>query len=155
MRFPQLLIYESDGQLARLLEGTAGTHRWVLRQPRRVEACLRLLRRGGPAIVVMKLDRDLESAFTLLERTTWLFPEAASVVVTETDNAPLVELAWDLGAAYVLAPPQSRDLLVEVVAGLMTGSEESEVRGQRSEVGGRKSEVGSRKSEVEGRIIDL
>jgi DNA-binding NarL/FixJ family response regulator len=141
MRFPQLLIYESDGQLARLLEGTAGTHRWVLRQPRRVDAGLRLLRRGEPAIVVVKLERDLESAFTLLERTTWLFPEAASVVVTETDNAPLVELAWDLGAAYVLAPPQSRELLLEVVAGLMTGSEESEVKGQRSEVEGQRSKV--------------
>ncbi len=32
MRFPQLIIYETDGRLAQMLEGTAGTHRWVLRQ---------------------------------------------------------------------------------------------------------------------------
>jgi DNA-binding response OmpR family regulator len=119
MRFPQLLIYETDGRLARLLEGTAGTHRWGLRQPRRWESCLRLLKQGGPAIVVIKLESDLERALTLLERTTEHFPDAASIVVIDSESAVLADVAWDLGACYVLQPFQPRDLLLDVVAGLM------------------------------------
>lgn len=119
MKFPQLLVYETDGRLARMLEGTAGTHRWVLREPRRVESCLRLLERVGPAVVVVKLGNDLESAFTLVAQTSWRFPEATVVVVAEREDAVLTDLAWDLGAGYVLAPPRPRDSLLEVVANLM------------------------------------
>jgi DNA-binding response OmpR family regulator len=119
MHYPQLLIYETDGRLARMLEGTAGTHRWVLRQPRTVEKCQELLRRKGPAIVVLKLDSDLETAFTLVEQITWRFPAAVTVVVGDMDSPVIDELAWDLGASYVLLPPQSRELLLEVIANLM------------------------------------
>jgi DNA-binding NtrC family response regulator len=119
MRFPQLIIYETDGRLARMLEGTAGTHRWALRQPRHIESCLQLMRGGGPAIVVVKVENDLESVMTLIERTAQLLPDADVVVVLDRDEAMLVELAWDLGACYVLAPPQPRDRLVDVVANLM------------------------------------
>jgi len=119
MRFPQLLVYEIDGRLARMLEGTAGTHRWALREPRRVDSSLRLLRRGGPAIVVVKLENDLESAFGLVEQVSWLFPEAMVVVVTDRESSVVADLAWDMGAAFVLAPPRPRDALLEVVANLM------------------------------------
>jgi hypothetical protein len=119
MRFPQLLVYETDGRIARMLEGTAGTHRWIMREPRRVEACLQLLRRGGPAIVVVKVENDLESAFTLVEQTSWLFPETTVVVAIDREDAVLSDLAWDLGAGYVLAPPRPRDSLLDVVANLM------------------------------------
>ncbi|HMF11426.1 MAG TPA: hypothetical protein VKE94_03950, partial [Gemmataceae bacterium] len=108
-----------DGRLARMLEGTAGTHRWVMREPRTVESCLQLLRRGGSAIVVVKLENDLESAFALVEQTSRLLPEATVVVVTDREDAVLSDLAWDLGAGYVLAPPRQRDSLLEVVANLM------------------------------------
>src|SRR5262249_56550258 len=37
MRFPQLIIYETDGRLARMLEATAGTHPSALRGPPRAE----------------------------------------------------------------------------------------------------------------------
>jgi hypothetical protein len=119
MHFPQLLVYETDGRLARLLEGTAGTHRWVLRQPRRWESCLCLLRRGGPAVVVIRMESDLERAFGLLEVVAWHFPQATAVVIGDTPDAVLADLAWDLGAGFVLFPPQSREELVDVVAGLM------------------------------------
>ena len=119
MRFPQLIVYETDGRLARILEATAGTHRWALRQPRRVESCLQLLRQAEPALVVVKVENDLESAFTLVERTAWLFPGVAVVVVLDRDEAMLCELAWDLGAAFVVAPPQPRERLLDVVASLM------------------------------------
>jgi len=43
-----------------------------------------------------------------LEQTTWLFPETATVVVCDADNPALVDLAWDLGARFVLHPPHAR-----------------------------------------------
>jgi hypothetical protein len=119
MQFPQLIIYETDGRLARMLEATAGTHRWALRQPRRVESCLQLLERGGRGIVVVKVEHDLKSPFTLLQRTSSQFPDVDTVVVLDRDDGLLAELAWDLGSTYVLAPPQPRDRLLDVVANLM------------------------------------
>jgi hypothetical protein len=119
MRYPQLLVFESDGRLAKLLEATAGIHRWALRQPRGLEACLRLLRGGGPAIVVIRLERDLEECLALMERTARQFPDTAVVVVIDAAEPVLADLCWDLGAAYVLCPPQPRDRLLDVVAGLM------------------------------------
>lgn len=119
MRYPQLLIYETDGRLARMLEATAGTHRWVLRQPRNVESCLRLLRNGGPAIVVLSIDSNLEQSLTLLTKTTESFPDVLTVVTMENENTGLADLAWDLGAAYVLTPRQPRDLLLDITAGFM------------------------------------
>ena len=125
MRFPQIIIYETDGRLAQMLEGTAGTHRWVLREPRRVESCLRLLQGGGPAILVIKLDGDLESALALVQQTHWLFPEAAIIVVLDQESGVLSDLAWDLGASYVLTSSQSRELLLDVVAQFMGHSPSS------------------------------
>jgi DNA-binding response OmpR family regulator len=119
MRYPQLIIYETDGRLAQMLEGTAGTHRWVLRQPRRLEACLRLLRNGVPAILIVRLENDLEAALSLVAQTVRLFPDAVAVVVCDSEEPVLADLAWDLGAAYVLVPSQPRELLVDVVANFM------------------------------------
>jgi hypothetical protein len=119
MRFPQLIIYETDGRLARMLEATAGTHRWAVRQPRRVESCLRLLKNGGRGILVVHVENDLDSIFTLMESTARQFPDVDVVVVLDRDDGVLGELSWDLGAAYVSSPPQPRDRLLDVVAGLM------------------------------------
>jgi hypothetical protein len=119
MHHPQLLIFEYDGKLATLLRPMAEQRRWVLREPRQVGACLRLLRRGGPGVLVLMLGRDLERAFTLLERVSWLSPETGRVVVGESEHAWLAGLAWDLKADFVLLPPLGRELLPDVVAGLM------------------------------------
>jgi hypothetical protein len=40
-------------------------------------------------------------------------------VVGDADHAGLAALYWDLGAAYVLSPPQTRDALPGVVAALL------------------------------------
>jgi hypothetical protein len=119
MRFPQLLIYETDGRLARMLEATAGTHRWVLRQPRQVDSFLHLVANGGPAIGVFNLDSDLRGALTLLERMSEQFPNVLSVAVMESDSGVCADLAWDLGATLVLTASQPRDLLLDAVASLM------------------------------------
>ncbi len=119
MRFPQVLIYESDGRLAKFLRREAKARAWSIREPRGLESSLRLLRRGGPSVLVLKLGKDLLREFTLLERVVWLFPDTATVVVTDADDPQLADLAWDLGASYVLLVPQSVQELVEIVAGFV------------------------------------
>lgn len=119
MRQPQLLIHEFDGRLADSLRETARSQSWALRETRQVDACLRLLRNPGPAVLVVRLGRDLQHELTLLERVSALRPEASTVAVGDTEDSMLASLAWDLGASYVLFPPQSRDWLPGIVAGLM------------------------------------
>jgi DNA-binding NarL/FixJ family response regulator len=121
MRHPQVLIHERDGRLATLLRGILETRRlrWPVREPRDLAGCLRLLQRGGPAVLIVRAGRDLERELTLLERIAWLHPDTATVFVGDAEHAALTGLAWDLGAHYVLLLPQSRELLPDVVIGLM------------------------------------
>ena len=89
---------------------------------------MRLLGRGGPTVLIVKAGRDLERELGLLERTAWLYPDAPAVLVCDGDQAELAGLAWDLGAAYVLLPPQPRERLAEITAGLMGEKEEAKKR---------------------------
>jgi hypothetical protein len=118
MHHPQVIVWEADGRLAAQLRPLAEERRWVLREPRQAVAVLRLLRRG-PAVVVLKPGRDLEREFALVERVAWVFPEAAVVLVADSEYTRLAALAWDLGAAFVLAPPLPCERLPEIVAALM------------------------------------
>ena len=43
----------------------------------------------------------------------------SAIAVSNVAGDELAGLAWDLGAAYVLTPPQPRDALLSVVLGLM------------------------------------
>ena len=113
--YPQVLVYEQDGLLAHLLRRLGKEGKWFVHEPRRLEACLRLLRRSHPKVVVIKVGHDLGRELTLLERVTALCPDAATVVVGDTHDRALAGLAWDLGAAFVLFPPLGRELLSEVV----------------------------------------
>jgi DNA-binding NarL/FixJ family response regulator len=119
MRYPQLIIYETDGRLARLLRPAAEERRWSFHEPRRTEGALELAKDHGPAILVLRLGKQLETEMGLLAEVVRQAPATAVVVVGDVENEPLAGLAWDLGAAYVLFPPQSRELLREVVNQLM------------------------------------
>ncbi len=119
MRYPQLLVYEGDGRLAAQLRPLAEEKRWALREVRQPEACLRLLGRGRPDVLVLKLGRDLERELTFLDRVNWARPATATVVVSDTDHPGLAGLAWDLGAAYVLLPSAPHDSLTEIVGALL------------------------------------
>src|SRR5438128_1491349 len=77
MRYPQVLVYETDGLFAGLLRRADQSREWALREPRRLESCLRLLRRGAPSVLVLKLGHDLERELRLLERVVRQFPETA------------------------------------------------------------------------------
>ncbi|MCS6850464.1 MAG: hypothetical protein NZ700_04760 [Gemmataceae bacterium] len=143
MRRPQVVVYEEDGKLARILTDTCRERKWLLRQPRQPGACLRLLRRGGPAVLVLKVHRPqvrdpamldaltasykelagqrrrLADTIELLDRVTWLLPDVNTLVVGETDDPPLAGLAWDLGARFVLFPPHPLPLVIDLVTHLM------------------------------------
>lgn len=135
MRFPQVVIYENDGLLAHQLRGLARANqwKWALREATRPEACLRLLRRGGPTVLVMrappapiapaepeeKCERILVQHLELADQIHWSFPETALVVVSEKEDPLWADLGWHLGATCVLAPPTSRQQVVDVVVGLM------------------------------------
>jgi DNA-binding NtrC family response regulator len=119
MRFPQVVIYENDGRIADLLRRESKPRQYSLREPRRPESCLRLLRRGGPNVVVLKIGTDLLQELSLLERIRWLFPETAAVVVSDTADPVLAGLAWDLGATLVLFPPQPRHSLLDILDRLL------------------------------------
>jgi DNA-binding NtrC family response regulator len=119
MNYPQVLVYETDGKLAAGLQSMSQRHGWRLRELRHAQACLRTLRRHGPGVLVVKLGRDLERELTLLERVSWLFPDTATIVVGDHANPALAGLVWDLGAHYVLFPPQPMELLPELVEGFL------------------------------------
>jgi hypothetical protein len=119
MRHPQLLVYEWDGRLAGVLRPLADKHKWLLREPRQLSACLRLFGRGGPGVLILRVGRNLERELATLEQVSWLYPDAATVLVGDGDQAWLSGLAWDLGASYVLLPPQTRERLTDLVRGLM------------------------------------
>jgi hypothetical protein len=78
-----------------------------------------LLARGGPTVLLLRVGRDLEREFGLLERAAWLHPAAAVVVVGDSDHAVIAGLAWDLGARVVLIPAPDQALLQETVVGLL------------------------------------
>jgi hypothetical protein len=119
MRSPQLIVYESDRWIADLLRGTAEMWQWTLRELRDEEACLRALRQGGPAIIVVEVSHNLEHDLPLIEQFGGLSPEAALIAVLGVSQLELLGLVWDLGATYVLAPPTPRDSLLTLVLGLM------------------------------------
>src|SRR5688572_3596495 len=120
MHHPQIVVFERDGRLAETLAALAETQRWPLRPVRQVEACLRQVRQPGPGVLVVKVGKPAERDLALVEQVTWQLPNVPVVVVGEVEDAAvLAGLAWDLGASYALFPPLSRDLLPEVVAGLM------------------------------------
>jgi hypothetical protein len=105
--------------LAALLDPCVEAKRWRLHKPRDLGECLSILPRGGPSVLVVRLGRDLEAELEALERVHVLFPDTATVVVGDAEHDSVAGLAWDLGASFVLVPPLPRELLPDVVAGLM------------------------------------
>jgi DNA-binding NtrC family response regulator len=115
MEQAQILAYGADDRLKARLEEMAQRVGVWLQTVQHLRACRNLLRRGGPAVLVIVLGRDLLQELTLLEEVSRSFPETAVVVVGDTDHAALEALAWDLGAHCVLQPPHPVELLPEIV----------------------------------------
>lgn len=119
MRHPQLLVYETDRRLATMLQRLADKRNWLLREPRQLSAVLRLFDRGGPGVLVLRLSRDAERELAMLEQLSWLHPDAAILLVADSEQTRLFALAWDLGVRWIFLPPHTRERLEEMVVGLM------------------------------------
>jgi DNA-binding response OmpR family regulator len=119
MRHPQILVYEKDGRIAGLLRKDASDRRWSLREPRRPESCLRLLRASTPSICILRVGADVVRELTLLDQVAWLCQDVAIFAVSDAENPALSSLAWELGATYVHAPPSSRGELPSLVVHAM------------------------------------
>jgi DNA-binding NtrC family response regulator len=118
MRHPRIVVFETDGTLANYLQPLAQERRWLLRETRQGPACLQLLREG-PAVLVLKIGRHLVRELTFLDEAHTAAPDAPIVAVGDSEDATLFGLTMELGASYVLVPPQSRQQLTEVVQSLM------------------------------------
>lgn len=120
MLHPQIVVHERDGRIAKQLLDLAASERWALREQRQIEPLWRALLGGGPTVLVVAFGESAEHELSLIDRIRDQLPHIAVVAVGDLNASPsLASLSWDVGAAYVLFPPQTRDLLPDVVAGLM------------------------------------
>jgi DNA-binding NtrC family response regulator len=114
----QILIIGHDSRLTAMLEERQGSG-VPIRHPRDTAECLDLLAQGPASVVVLKVGRHTEEEMGLLARVSLHHPDTSVVVVGEAAHSHLAGLAWDLGAAYVLILPQPREILPEIVGGLL------------------------------------
>jgi DNA-binding NtrC family response regulator len=119
MRYPQIILFEADAAIVQGLQAMAEARKWLLRQPRQAPACLTLLQVGGPAVLVLKIGRHLIRELTILDQIHESLPDVPVVVVADAEDYLLLRLAMELGASFVLMPPQSRHDLPEIVVRLM------------------------------------
>ena len=125
MKHPQVVVYESDGWLADQVRRLAADHAWLVRESRHSDACLRLLEDSRPAVLLLRLERELLDGLTLLGQVTERAPDCPVVLVSDVkmegaeQRAQLSALAFDLGARYVLFPPLQQPVIEDLVAGLM------------------------------------
>jgi hypothetical protein len=115
MRRAQIVAYGVEGRLADLLQETAQGRALWLRPVRHVKTCTNLLRQGA-GVLVLQLGKNVDQEVALLAQATRLFPLVRTLAIAP--NVALAGLCWDLGAAYVLAPPLPIETLGEVVLGL-------------------------------------
>lgn len=125
MHTSQIVVRESENWIADLLRGTAATWKWTLREPRTEETCLTILREAGPGgLFILELGSDLDKELLFFDRITRFYPETPAIAVP-TLGGPVLGVLWDLGATYVLAPDQPRDLLLAIVVRLMETARET------------------------------
>ena len=120
MLHPQIIVWERESRIAPLLRDLATQERWVLRQPRQRGVCWDQLRQNTPTVFVIRMERPADAELALLLQVKDECPRVAAVAIGVAEDADtLAGLCWDLGADYALFPPLSRDLLPDVVRGLM------------------------------------
>lgn len=120
MRRPQVVIFERDGRLARQLEAFVGEKKWVLREARQLDACLRLLAGQGPSVLVIRVSETADMEMTLLARISESLPNVSTVAVGDVDSTPgMSDLAWDLDVDFALFQPAAQARLPAIVEGLM------------------------------------
>jgi DNA-binding response OmpR family regulator len=125
MKHPQVVVYESDGWLADQVRRLAGENGWLVRESRRADACLALLADARPAVLLLRLERELLDGMTLLSQVSEKAPDCPVVLVSDVkmegaeQRAQLSALAFDLGARYILFPPLQQPVIEDLVSGLL------------------------------------
>ncbi len=124
MKYPQLIIYETDGAMAKLLGKLASDQGWMMRESRSNESLLNLLKEQRVSIVFLKFERDLVSGLELLSQITTQFPDCPVVVVSDVkadshQRENLSCLVFDLGARYIVFPPLTQPVAEDLANGLM------------------------------------
>ncbi len=142
MRYPQVILYEnpaataepvallrerSSATLAELLHPLIESERWLLREPRRPEACLQLLGEVRPMVLIVRLERKLTDELTMLLEANRRAPDVPILVVNAArlgsqPRLQLTALAYDLNARCVLFPPLSEELFLDTVRSMMRWS---------------------------------
>ena len=106
MKHPQVVVYESDGWLADQVRRLAADHAWLVRESRHPDACLNLLADSRPAVLLLRLERELLDGLTLLGQVSERAPDCPVVLVSDVkmegaeQRAHLSALAMDLGARF-------------------------------------------------------
>lgn len=120
MKRPQVVVFERDGQLARHLDVLIGNKKWVLRESKQSDACIRLLAGQGPTVFVVRLPAEAEIELKLMTRVAESLPHVSTVAVGDADApAGMNSLVWDLDVDYALFPPMPISRLPAIVEGLM------------------------------------
>jgi hypothetical protein len=129
MRYPHLIILESDGWLARLLGELAGESRWLVREPKSSDNALSLIREARPGVVIVQFEPSDEkpAPFNLIGDAHHHCPDVPVLAVSDAKLSDSDKSAWtatlmDLGARYVLFPPLSQPVFEDIVSGLMAAS---------------------------------
>lgn len=126
MRYPQIIVYESDGSLAGQVRRLADENSWLVREPRRPESCLELLADFRPSVLLLKLEEDLSNGLRLLAEVAKFAPRCSVILVSDVkmegseQRAQLAALAHDLGASYTLFPPLQQPVIEDLVSGFLT-----------------------------------
>ncbi|MGE3803308.1 MAG: hypothetical protein AB7K24_01400 [Gemmataceae bacterium] len=118
MQFPQIVVVEHESLLIRLLRPVAEARRWFVREPRRLQTCLKLLQ-AHPGVLVLRPGRKPARDLEFIAETRGHCPDAGIVAVCDVDQQALVAEAWHLGADFVIRPPQLRDWLPDITGALM------------------------------------
>lgn len=126
MRYPQIIIREADGWIARQLRAVAEEHRWLIREPRKDAEALAGLHPHRPALLIVQVDpsREHEGGWELMVQAHELSPQTPILVVSDSKLPDAERVAWtaalmDLGAWYVLFPPLAASVIEDVTVGLM------------------------------------
>ena len=125
MKTPQLVIHELDGWLAKQLRDLAADRKWLVREARQLGAVRGHLD-GRPTVLFVLFDphKSPPVALKLIADVHLAHPDVAVVAVSdaklpEEDRATWSAAALDLGARFVLFPPLTRPVLVDLAGGLL------------------------------------
>jgi hypothetical protein len=123
MNRAQILAYGLADPLLGRLKSAAQDHGLWLRDVQHLETCRNLLRQAEPPVLVLMVSKDILGELTVLQEVSQALPDTAVIVVGDSDYPALATLAWDLGASYVLQPPQPVEVLPDPLLRFVRHSE--------------------------------